>query len=207
MELSDFTANVSLVIRRGTAFDAQILNATRRALRWLERNYNFKHMERYVEFTLNPDAVEPRAIAFPSTGIKRIEFMKAINADGTLDEIMQIDPQDYVAAETGVPTGYWLDGRSFLWFNKTVTESLTCVMTYYRYTEWSAADNFEPWLLQEADDLVLWQTILELSPSLRDRDMEARALERRNSALKSVLDADEELRSGNTSGNSVMRFG
>lgn len=150
---------ISDEISRGNSLDAKIGTRVNWALRWIERNYNLKYMNRYVCMTM--DAGE-RSISFPTGGTpKRIEFIRQLKDDNTILKFPQVDPQDVIEL-TAVPTGWWLDANEFLWFDRAATDSvaLELEMLYWQYSTDLAADADEHWLIDNAQDVLVGQTMV-----------------------------------------------
>ena len=210
-------ATVSRWLRRGNVFDADVPNAVRMAARSIERNYTFKYMETYVTFTIPAVAIEPRAINFPDTKVKKIQFLKVRGADGSFTDMMKMDPRDLKIVATGQPLRYWLDGNDYIWFDKTPDVDYSAEMFYDRYTTWptSADSTTDPpfdwldstnWLIENGDDCLAGHALSHMKILARlpmDARQEIDELVTRS--MGELLRADQELRQENTS--EVMGYG
>jgi hypothetical protein len=206
MNLGAFHALVSSTVKRGTTLDALIPDITRQAARWLERNYTFQYMHRYVTFSLDPTAGNPRAVPFPSVRVKSIRFVKLQDEDGLFHFMEKADPRQLIETETAIPTHYWLDAFDNIWFNNTPDKVYPAEMDYASYTDWvGLSASSTPWLTEHADDVLLALTVLLLGPVMRDDAMMARYKILRDEGLRTLLLSEEELESTNT--NEVMQYG
>lgn len=206
MNLGDFTQLVRDNIKRGSAYDSIIPFGVASAALYLETNYSFKYMERFVSFSLSPDGDVPRALAQPSPHIKSIAFMRVVLDDGSFRGLSQIDPQQVSKVETAAPTAYWLDGAQYIWFDNTPDQLYTLEMSFSDYTPWPTDASATPWLLAYAAPLMLAQTMLELAPTLRTApELVAMYKTQRDAHLAALLGAEEALRAANRS--SAMLYG
>ena len=204
--MGDFHTLVRDTIKRGTSLDSLISTAARQSARLVERNYTLQYMRRYVTFSLDPAADKPRAIPFPSVRVKSIRFIKLILDDGTFSFVEKADPRQLVETATELPTHYWLDAFDNIWFNNTPDQVYPAEMDAVQFTDWSALTSTSThWLLDNADDLLLAQTMLQLSPQIRDDKMMALYKVLRDDALRTLLLSEEELEGSNT--NEVMQYG
>lgn len=205
MILGDFHEMVDLSLGRGSAVTDLIPSFTRQAVRWMERNHTFAYMQQFVLLELDVSALDtPRYIELGPGAPKAIPFFRWVGDDGYYAKVERISPadQDFLADATAAkpPTGYWLDGIARLVLNATPTEDLSGELRLDRYTSWPVEnDDFEHWLMDYAEDVLLAQTLLGLSARLRDPKLRETYKEMRDEGLHTLLRADEELQfSGQT---------
>lgn len=193
MNLTDFTALVKDTAKRGNTLDSYIPIGIRQAVRWLERNYSLQYMKKFASFTLDPNSAQPRAISLPNARVKQIEFIRFVNSDGSYAYPQKVDAQDSGALTEGMPSAFWLDGIDYIWWNATPTEETSGEIKYIQYTDWSSLTGTdEPWILANADDLVLYQSMLQLSPFIRDPNLQTMFKPLRDEAIRTLLLADEQ---------------
>jgi hypothetical protein len=209
---TQFKAMVSNVINRGTSLDSTIPYAVQHAVEFIEQNNNLKYMERFVTFQLDPALAEPRALSFPGSGFcKSIIFVRIVEEDDSTDEtnfhfLTQIDPQDSKYFDGGRPDHYWLDGESYLWFDREPDEEYDGEMLFNKYSDIAslgASDNH--WLITRANGLLLCETMIHMAPWMRNREILQFYKELRGEQLKTLLQADEEARQDNRS--EAMKYG
>lgn len=198
--LGAFHTAVSTEINRGTQLDTYIVDATRRAARFLENNWNWSYMERYVTFTIDASAPQPRSVQIP-TLLKKIEFLRINNSDGSFDYLYQVDPKNVTARLESKPSGYWLDGRDYLWLDNTPTVDYTAEMGYLQFTDWPTDTNEAPWLVVNGEGLLLAQTMIYLAQRAREpkyvqlyspmRDLELQALQRADQDYRETNASDK----------------
>lgn len=207
--LGEVHDTVSRWLRRGNVFDVDVPGAVRMAARSIERNYTLKYMEQYVSFVIPSVAIEPRAINFPDTKVKRIRSIKIIGADGEARDLTSMDPLDFKFAPLGEPRRYWLDGMDYIWFDHVPDVDYPAEMVYDRYTTWPVGANIEDvvnWLTENADDMLVahalnhLKIVARLPPDIRE-EITSFILR----AEGELIRADEELRFANTS--EVMAYG
>lgn len=194
MNLGEFHDLIAVEAGKGSTLDTIIPAKVRQAARWLEQNYNLKYMDRYVGFTFDLGVTNPRAIEFPSHRVKRFNFFRIVQDTGEYQYLQPVDPQDVTATEDGEPSGYWLDGRDYLWLDNTPVEALVAELSYIEYTDWdSLVDEDEPWLLTHAEQAMIGQTIMLLTPTMRQPGLFQTYKLMRDEGLKALVDADNEL--------------
>lgn len=194
MNLGEFHERVQKLIKRGAAFDAEIPYMVAGAAMWLERNYTFKYMERFVTFTLDPELAVPRAVTLPEPGVKAISFMRNLSPLNEYKYLIQVDPQDVISIETGLPDRFWIDGDQAFWFDKTPDQRYTIELSYDRLTTWPTALDASHWLLDFAWDVLSWQVMIMMAPALRmDGTLLAMYKGLRDEGLRTLTLAQEEL--------------
>lgn len=174
--LSDFTARVKLELNRGSAYDAQIPGKIRDAVRSIERNWSLQYMHRFVTLTLS---ATKRSVSYPAK-LKLTRFMRFAEEDTDGNSIYtylkRTDPQQVAATEAANPTGYWQDGRQWIWFDNAPEEDLTLEWGFYQYSDWPlpTADNystFEHFLLDVGEDVLLAGTLVEFGTTIRELEL------------------------------------
>jgi len=169
-DLSTIHTDVKAAIARGTAWDSQIPGWVRRAARWIERNNDLPYMKIYASFAIDADAPEPRLITLP-TELKSFGddgFVRIVNADGTFSYLSNLAPQTQKEILVEPPQFFWLSGHNEIWLNSTPEEDLSCEIYYVRYSTWPTLDTATHWLIDNAEDLLIAQTMVMMAPSLRD---------------------------------------
>lgn len=210
MTLAEFHTQVQNELKRGTSQNALIPAWTKRAARWIERNYTLQYMRRFVSFSTDPDAAEPRALPLPETRMKQIDFMRIVSDAGeALDDyayLSKCDPQDVLGALEKQPTRYWLDAYDYIWLDYTPDVIYGMEMSYSRYTTWPTDTSETPWLVDNAEDALLARTMLYAAPAVRmSAAMKADYREMLQDGLQTLIGADRDLAETNTS--RVMNYG
>lgn len=196
MTKATFEADISAIINRGTRYDSYIEGYTARAIAFLERNYSFKYMERFCEFTVSAGSNEPEVLPYPSR-LKEMSFMRFIKDDGEYHYIKQGDPQQFAFSPTNVdladlPTHYHIDADQRIWLNKRVTEDQSGELMYYQFTDWSDVESGDThWLLDHAEDVLFAHTIIQMGPLLRMPDLMSIYREMLPELMKSLAIAQE----------------
>lgn len=205
MILSELHTEISRAIARGTAYDGRIPAYARMAARYIERNYTFQYMNILATFEIDKDAVEPRLITLP-TRMKKDTLVRLVLDDGSYQNLQKIDPQQQHLLETvDPPTGYFLSGDDRIWLAQIPQEDYDAEIFYTRYTTWPTALDGTNWLLTNAEDVLIAQSMVFLAPLLRDPDALGLWKGMLDMAMKSLLDADLELEFSNKP--AVMQYG
>ena len=194
MNLGELHTLVSASLRRGTALDAHIPGAVRRAARWIERNYSLKYMEEHFLFDIDASATNPRLITLPSA-VKKIEFFRWKDTDGDYHNMTQVAAQDFPDNEETDPVSFWMEGDRRLYLGETPEDDIDgAEILFIRYTSWPTDDAAEHWLIDNAEDLLLAQSAMNMLPFTRDYDSAPLWKNARDEAVRTLLIADEELR-------------
>lgn len=190
MNLGDFHSVISNEANKGSSFSDVIPAKVRQAARWVERNATLKYMERFVEASLSD-----RCWNFPTTRIKSIIFVRHLLENGKYKQIIQVDPQQVVSIDEGIPDGFWIDGDDHFWFDAFPSEgNLELELLLVEYSDWPTDLTKTHWLIDNAEDLLIAQTMILLAPTAREPEWIGMYTKSRDEALRTLLLADEELR-------------
>jgi hypothetical protein len=196
MLMSAFYTIVSGELQRGTSLDSIIPQKVADAVKFIERTHTFKHMERFVTFTLDPTQDYPRTYSCPQ-GLKSVVFMRIVLSDGRFKYLPEVDPKDVLQTETKVPNAYWQDGMDYFWLDNTPDEEYDAELSANVYTTLPAANVEAPWIINNWSDLVLAQTMVEFGPKIRDEKVIAYYKGQREEKMQGAVLADAELREKN----------
>ena len=176
--LAEFHERVSEVINRGDKFDSQIPNFVKLAARRIERRRTFQYMEKFdaTKLDLVEDTRSYAISTLTSNQIKRINFWRIVNVttgsdDVTFSYIEKVKAADILARPKGKPSHFWLDG----WDNFVLGEIPDKAydnpeMQWEEFTSWPTNMGQQPWLVDNAEDLLMAQTMLLMAPRLRMDD-------------------------------------
>jgi hypothetical protein len=203
MALSDFHTLVRGIINRGNEFDTEIVAMTRAAARWVERNNSMKYMEVIDFFSVLEDDVE---VAYnPGGRVKSIAYFR-LNIEGETSGDLQFhylkegNPQDFNVRLSARPDYYYLEeGRNRLILSARPDEDYDAEFFFRRYTDWPTDTTKQPWLIEHAEDVILGQTMIYLSPIVRNPRLTAEYRPIRDEGLNTLLGAEAELKSANSS--------
>jgi hypothetical protein len=193
MNLSTFKLLVADTAKRGATLDSFIPVAIKQAVSWLERNFSYPYMKKYSTFVIDPDSAEPRALSLPNDRLKQVLLLRLVGSDGRYYNLTRVEPQEIAELLEGQPCAFWLDGVDLLWFDRTPTEEQNGEIRYVERTNWDVLEDSDThWLLQHANDLLLYQTMLQISPYNRDPTLMTLYRPLRDEALRTtILDAEE----------------
>jgi hypothetical protein len=190
--LGDFHTLVVDEMNKGSVHTSRVPQRTLMAAQVIERNRTFKHMERFVEFT-QPAA--QRAFPFPSTRVKKFEFLRFAGTDGDFNYLVHVDPSQIENNLTGSPVGFWMDGKDYIWFDVEPDEAIDFEMSFVEYSNWLLSDNnYTNWLLDNGTDLLLAQTMIYMAPIAREPGWIELYKDMRERGERTLYLADEELR-------------
>jgi|SRR3990167_7619632 len=177
--LAQFHTLVSNTINRGTTFDSVIPDYVRMAIRVLEREQSFEYMLREeVSFTITDGTRTYGASDFVSTGgiIKKINYWRIVDDNSDYHYIEQIDAMESVQVEEDRPSAFWTRVTPVATDVETIQlvtmeepdEDYTTEISWYEYTVWATGyATIFPWLVNNAEDVLLAQTMLEMKERLR----------------------------------------
>lgn len=202
--VSDFLSSLQTELNKGASFSSLIAGHARRAHRWMERNYSYKYMERFVTFDFDPDSDYPRVINLPGSGnvitsvmgFKSFNFIRIVNDDGSFSYLEYVEPTDIQSVGTGKPDAFWLDGVEYIYFNQTPDEAYSAEMSYHQYTDFPTDVDSTTWLLNNAEWAMICQAMVTLAGTFREPDVMASYKAMRDEELRTLTIADDELRDG-----------
>jgi hypothetical protein len=155
-------------------------------------------MKRFVDFTISASASNPRVLPMPSRP-KQIYFLRVVrdatdvqDASKEYSNLHMIDPSTLTELGVGAPKFYWLDALDYIWLNSIVEKDWTAELYYAQYTNWPTDTSQSPWLVNNAEELLLAQTMMHLAPFMRDQATQQLWKGQRDLALKALIDADYE---------------
>lgn len=196
--LSEFHANVRLHANKGTSLDAVISSAVRQAARFLERNYSYQYMDRYVSFNVETTCGDGYIFTMP-TLVKKFLFFRLSYGDETdYRYLKKVNPKEVVKLSSGSerPTAFWLDGDEYVYLDSKVDVNVPAEISYKQYTSWPADLTQSPKLIQIAEDLLLYQTMLILAAFTRNPEMGVTYKFLRDEALTTSTGAERDLEEG-----------
>ena len=197
MDLATLRLDIRDELNKGSVItDAQIDRHIQQALTALELKHGWGYMDRFVTFTIDAAAAEPRAIPYPSR-VKSFEFIRFVLADGRYHNLRGISPSDITKVEVELPSGYFVDSDQYIWFDNIPGENYSGEMSYKQFTLWVADDAFEPWLFKYASHLVKYQALMFMAAFVREAELATIYKALRDEALTDALRADEELEYAN----------
>lgn len=198
--LGEFLSNVQSVVRLGNRVDALILSATRQAMLWLERNYNFRYMKTAeVVFFEATTGRGPYALVGMPKSVEGICVFDSITLTPSqiywLDRI-QLKDVDWFKTER--PRAYEIRNQKEVWLNSFPDKLYYGQAFYWTYstfpslttsTMYSSAASL--WLVTYGEDVLLQQTLLQLGAMLKDEEMIAAARGLRDEALRTLVATED----------------
>lgn len=204
MALSDFYPKVARALGRGASLDARIPDWTASAAEFLEQNYSFQYMKKTGQISVDHLAATPWQIDFPSVRTKSIDMLRPMwSYPGGFERYgAPLKPVDQVRVsglDGGQPSGYWLDGETYICLDVVPQEDYTFQITYYEYTDWPTDTSATPRLLAKYQSLLKAQTVLVAAAELRDTRLneifsDPNSLVSAPALLNVALRAEEELK-------------
>ena len=184
---------------RGSTLDNIIPSVVRRAHVWLERNYTFAYMKQLMSVVLPEDA---RCMPLPPR-VKEIYWLrtspKATGKEDKLRYLVRVDPIEISSASLGIPSGWWLDSNEYIFFDAQPGEDVPLQMYFSRYTAYPSDNTEKTWLTDNAEELLIAQSMLHLAPFMRDETLVQFWQPRRDVELDAHYRREEELERGGTS--------
>lgn len=172
MTLATFHSDVANALGRGTSLSSQIPTWTKRAVSWLERNYSFQYMKRYLTLTIDLDADYPNYVAIGDYSFKKFRSLSYLAPGASRRRpLPRVEPEDRETTPTGNPGGYWLDGLSNLVLDSIPDEALTLHLHANLFTVWPSDTTFNHFLLREGYDILFPRTMMNAARELRNAAM------------------------------------
>lgn len=196
MLLGELHETIRETIKRGSAYDAFIPRYVKQAVQFIERNYDFKYMER---LTLIQTVAGDRVVEIPYY-IKGVEFIRLVTStpNSNYNYMTAVEARSQIRPETGAPSEFWRLGHNKLVFNPIPDASSyagEALLKVYTGTDWPTKDDSRHYLLDVAPDLLIAETMLKMAVTvLRDARMVEGYKMMRDEALNTLTRAEDELR-------------
>lgn len=194
--VGDFYTTLRNAHGRGNEFDSVQDGVTRRAVRLIEQNYTLSYMRRFVSFQLQANT---RAVPQPDR-VKEIEFIRVKLGDSKSNDYRylhyvhpkMIEEKGIGSDDDRVPLAFWLDSDQYIWFDGAPSSDENLEMYYTQYSEWPTNTSETHWLLNNAEEVLLAQTMIGMAPFLRDPEVVQLWTQQRDLAMKTLLLAEDE---------------
>jgi hypothetical protein len=164
------------------------------ALRWMEGQHTFLHMERYADLTIHEDE---RSIALP-TGFKKMLSWRILEESDSQTssyfDIRKIDSYDISRLERKRPNAYWQDGKDYFWLDNVPDKDYETEMAYTAYTTLPSNTAETPYVIQNYETILLSKTVCLFGPQLRDTKVLTLYKDQMGDSMKAAIDADVEER-------------
>lgn len=192
-------------VNQGTRLTSALPTYLRRAFIFMERNYNFLHMERFAEIQLDLSAENPRFLAFPSNRAKSVKFIRYRQANPTgsdqynLIYLNSVDPITINTIEpASKPSAYWLtgseEGQVYAVLDQVGTENIDFETHYLEFSTFPATATAEHWLFTYAEDALVAKTMQMLAPYANEPDWIEAYQQQWDEGIRTLTLADEEAR-------------
>ncbi len=170
MDLGTFHAAIKDICQRGDTLDSIIPTYTRIAAKFIETNHNFLQMKKSSSLAA---VAGSREITPPTTLVKRILDINYENTDGSLTHLTMYDsPKLHLNFEEDFPKTMWqADGKYYL--GEIPNADYTLTRWAYEYTTWPTANAGTNYILEEYEGILLAQTIIQMAPSVRNKELNA----------------------------------
>lgn len=189
MKLDDFHKMVSFEVKRGSSLDVWIPAYVKQAVNFLERNAPLKYMEEWVTLQLEPnDQIVDMVWAF-----RNWKFLR-YSADGEWTYLQKRDPREEITPDG--PTAiskYSQIGMRYIRFNAPWrgTGNLHLEGIVFKFSDWQQTrPDFRHFLLEQASDLLLYQTMIRIAASIKNPNMTSQYQPLRDEALKTFMSMD-----------------
>lgn len=135
-------ADLRTSIGRGTANDAVLPTWCQETLNEIETDTTLQWMRKTGTFSLAP-AADGNRFALPSMRVKAVDWVRPgtpQGANGAIvygDPLVGVNPYDFSSVDEGVdPTGFYVEGVSFLVTDAIPSTATSVYMAYYEFSEW-----------------------------------------------------------------------
>lgn len=191
MDITTFHNNMIRNCGRGTGILTDVQECTRRAARWIERNYSFQYMRKFLVTTVDVDATDARFVSLPAR-LKRERFVRRVDgSSGNYVRLTKVDPASVVSISQGAPEAYWFDGDDAIVLSSLPDEDFVLEIQFEQYSAWPTGGTH--WLLENAEDALQARTMSYLAVVLRDTSLKVLYDAELKEALATLIPADENL--------------
>lgn len=195
-----FDAVISFVrdeVNRGATADNIIPTKILQAVQFIERNTNWKYMQKMFEFDLFTDAtIEAPYILVDA--LKEIEFIRIVDVSmegaATYSYLTEFfSPKDQMGIKIGNPCKYYRQGSGHIWFDAIPSEALDMHVGFYQFTGTLQIDQ-SCWLFDNALDVVIAKTMQLLAPWLRQPMLIGAYEPMLQQGMKTLFKANEDMK-------------
>lgn len=202
MTLAAFKARISGILNRGTTLDGEIAEAVLDAIQKIEANSKLRYMHRWVSFTIDSGAADPRLFTPPSF-IRSLDFFRLVlneNSDGEskFAYLTKISPMDVESVPNEQPSMFWFDGVDHIVLNSKPAENYNAEIGYWQHTNIAGMqDEDEHWLITNARQYLLQEVLLLMAPYSREDDSTFKQRQiLRDEAERTILLAEDDFEQG-----------
>ncbi len=135
----------------------------RMALHQIERQWDFRFMERLVEFTVEEGQ---HRIGQPRN-LKRIVWFRVTDGERQY-YLLQDDGGWFALPQEGMPGRYWLEGRQQIFLDAKAPQALDGELLIIRFSDLPLADDGTVWILDHAPDVLLARTMMNFAGWVRE---------------------------------------
>ena len=211
VDVQEFYDMVSGAINRGTTYDSVIPTYVARAVSFLEQNYSFEYMK-VVDRDFFQLIADQREYDQPYN-MKKVNLWRIIKDDGKYLDLEKVNPKDLGNTndpddtDTVVPSTFYLEGRTSLILNVAPTLSYTDTEFHHEvFTDWTEVNLGDtPWLVENAEGLLLDQTVILMGSRLRNPSLIKLHLESKKENLRVMSLSEEDLEQGGE--DPIMQYG
>lgn len=183
-------------VNRGNTADAVIPTKILQAIQFVERNGNYKYMEKLQEFDLfaNASFEAPYILV---DNLKEIRFIRIVDIGldgaGSYKYLVKKESRDLLGISIGTPCLYSLEGSGHVWFNAIPQTALDMHIGFYQYTGTLAIDQ-TCWLFDNALDVIIAKTMQLMAPWMRQPQLAIAYQPMLETGLKTLIKATEDER-------------
>jgi hypothetical protein len=173
--LGEFQTIVRGAVRRGNSLDAEIATATKRAVEFIEQNYNLPYMRKVLTDTVTDEFVIDGT---DGQTLKSIQIVRWEDSAGAWRRIVQIDPDQLLSTDGDHPSGYEHIISSdtlgvlthTLEFDAPFTEATEVeVLGFFKtVVNLTNPSDASIWLVNNAEGALLARTMINLAPIMRE---------------------------------------
>lgn len=170
MNLGDFHSIVRTTCRRGTTLDADIPTAVRQAAKSIERRFTFSYMRGYYDNTLAAgDSSIVNWSSFELSQIKVVLSARIVLASLS-DQIWlkRVNERDFLDKPTERPKAFWQLKSNEIFFNSIADQAYPMQFQVALYTNWPTNLSSAPSIFDEAEDIMLYRTMMNMGVVMRD---------------------------------------
>lgn len=182
-------------VNRGATADAVIPTKILQSVQFIERNANYKYMEKLQKFDLFADATLEAPYILVDN-LKEIRFIRTVDIGldgaGKFCYLTSLySHSDMRTLSIGNPSSYFLEGSEHVWFDAIPSEALDMHIGFYQYTGTLAIDQ-TCWLFNNALDVVIAKTMQLMAPWMRQPGLAVDYQPMLETGMKTLIKATED---------------
>lgn len=194
MTLGEIKAILRTALGRGTSLDSTLGPMIKVAVRQIERKRPWQYMFSLKTLPYDASADSPTRQKIAGVSIRNVDFIRTSTRDTYYS---MIDPKQVSGSQTDSENAYWLEnGNTIVWaYDFGVSQDFEVGL--FSFTDVADDDNFTCWLFDVGADVVIGQTLIQMSDLVRNSAMAQTYINNLAMNASGLEQADDDLKFSN----------